>query len=662
MQELVLLWIRFKMAGPVTKAVVGLVAASILCMAGLTGYRHVMKPSEVELLRAGKEFYERAVAATDPAERGRLLLDATNKFEGALAINSESGIGKNYIGMISALSNQYDVAVRYLEEARNQSVPEGRIIDEIFRSRDELRIFEDRAHEVLVSSRIFQQQWDKAEGEIKHLIHDAAAKDDFKLRKHLLQYHYWHGLVLFFKSEEGPADELLLKEKAIEQFNKVVEIFNENGDQGVRENLVAYGEAILFRAIVLMKMNLYEQALVDICKVIDYSGGESGCDIENIYRRALIYFELGQIDKSLDEIEIFFDRYERSRKRDLPLAAYQLKSRIYLVKGDYDNAEAEIQKLMKDDDTGAWGNYLMGRCLAARGNFQGASKYLQKASLDEGPVSQSPQDRNFRKPFTPYSLHDIKKPPESWIYYFLGLCDLKTGQQQTIVEYFKKAVDKDPENYKACYQLGLAYLYSQVPQLNHAGKELRQASRVAVDVLSLNRQNPDAYYDISLAIAVVTMLQREGKDEAFGVEITSELNECIDFLPSRYEAYVFLYQNAFYDPSESGDQPNQAGISAIGRIANGVEKIRDPFGRDVLRFLAGDMDEQDFRKKYLSVTSGVDLRCPANYALFAKLTADPKRRRAAMKALEQCADSEAYGTIFFAAARFIQSQRNVVVY
>ncbi|MDP8211316.1 MAG: tetratricopeptide repeat protein [Candidatus Stygibacter australis] len=248
------------------------------------------------------------------------------------------------------------------------------------------------------------------------------------------------------------------------------------------------------------RQKIYEKAMPFYQQVIE----ENPNHVESLFNMAGIYYEVDLdyatayefYNRTLSAIQKVYDEYAQLKETDEKAAKKYHKK--YIDKEDLDKKE-EMAKLLQSN---SW-------------------KYIYKSGYDHYIVEEydiAIQELTKLHALAPDSLLTIK---------MLGNSNLKQGNIETAISYFKQLVDLEPENEQNA-QL-IANQYFQLDQKDLAVQYYEKASEI-------NPENPDNYFNMGICY---TNLEEPAKAMAM---FTTTLEYEPTNLDAAYNAKVIAQQ------------------------------------------------------------------------------------------------------------------------
>jgi adenylate cyclase len=136
---------------------------------------------------------------------------------------------------------------------------------------------------------------------------------------------------------------------------------------------------------------------------------------------------------------------------DTSATAHALLSNTYLVKGNYDQAIAELEKALRLNPYRADNIGLLGIVLNYAGEIKKAISMFKKAMT-------------------------LNPMPPDWYYHQLAASYAATGQFEKAISNYKKSLQRNPDNIPA--RVGLAAIYGATEQQNSAHEEAQEVIRL----------------------------------------------------------------------------------------------------------------------------------------------------------------------------------------
>lgn len=128
--------------------------------------------------------------------------------------------------------------------------------------------------------------------------------------------------------------------------------------------------ALFDRSIALMHLWRYQEGLVDVDNLVSIDAGHS-----MVYNNRA-WFRLNDFDNP-ESLKLALEDVQKATKLDKQnLAAYDTRGTIYLIMGEYDNAQADFEKCLKLKDTSEAANFHLAILELAKGNKEAANKRL----------------------------------------------------------------------------------------------------------------------------------------------------------------------------------------------------------------------------------------------------------------------------------------------
>eukprot|EP00762_Andalucia_godoyi_P004738 ANDGO_03586.mRNA.1 UDP-N-acetylglucosamine--peptide N-acetylglucosaminyltransferase len=288
---------------------------------------------------------------------------------------------------------------------------------------------------------------------------------------------YHMGLMLHAKSDLF---------RALEFFSRTIEL--DNGDRRVFES----------RGLVYQDLLYYDLAIEDFAQAISLPGGDKSP--LTYYYRGKSYLWLADYDKALEDFEVSLKKCEQmaadTGQQENTGPIYNAKGVCLRFMQRFEEANEAFAESIKMDSRNI--EYLFNRsqCFFDCGDYETAEQDLLKA------LNVQPGDAklmyhlglvryamaNFEDSRTDF-LAAIKKAPYAAFihdcYYHTGLCCARLNQYPESVDFFTKAIDKEPENPKYVHERGKAL------QVVH---RLEDSYRDFTRVIELEPLNAYAYF------------------------------------------------------------------------------------------------------------------------------------------------------------------------